>query len=669
MAEIGTFTLLAGLVVCAYGVAAGVVGARTGDHRFIEAALRSVRAWAALMALAAGVLLTALIARNFGLEFVASVTSRDLPFVYTVAAFWGGHAGSLLLWALILGLYGVGALRALRPYPQFRAPVALVVLITAGFFTSLLAFTSNPFTVLQVPAPDGRGLNPLLRNPWMAIHPPTLYLGFVGMTIPFALAIAGLLTGLTREWIKLARRWVMIAWMFLTLGLLFGAKWSYVVLGWGGYWAWDPVENAALMPWLTSTAFLHSIQVQERRGLLVGWNVSLMIISFALAIFGTFLTRSGVLSSVHAFANSAIGIYFLVFLACILAGSFGLLFLKWDRLREGGSLESLVSRESAFLLNNLVLVAAAFVVFTGTIFPVIAEAVTGDRINVGPPYFNQVMAPLVILLLLLMGVVPLLAWRKGDTQAFGRMISAPAALAILTALGLAAAGVHSPGTVAVVGLSVFVLTAIGVELLQGVRVLRTHGESAPAALGRLIAHNRRRYGGYVVHLGMLLILAGVTISSALATQVQVTLRPGEEARLGFYTLRYADVQAWRLPGLRVTSASVSVAAGDRALGEMRPQHHYHEAQDQATSEVALRSTWRDDLYLVLVGVSGDRRATFRVILNPFVTWIWFGGGIMLIGTLIALAPAVQRREVPAVQRDLPVQRGIEAHGSIGGGST
>ncbi len=660
MADLGSFALLAGLVVCVYGVVAGVIGIRTRERRFVETSLRAVRAWAALMVLASGTLMFALVTRHFRLEFVAAVTSRDLPLVYTVAAFWGGHAGSLLLWALILGLYGIVILRVLRSSPQMYAPVALVLLVTAGFFTWLLAFTSNPFTVMQIPPPDGRGLNPLLKNPWMSIHPPTLYLGFVGMTVPFALAVAGVLTGLTAEWIKLARRWMMIAWIFLTLGLLFGAKWSYVVLGWGGYWAWDPVENAALMPWLTSTAFLHSIQVQERRGLLGAWNVSLMIISFVLAIFGTFLTRSGVMSSVHAFADSSIGVYFLIFLGLVLASSGWLLLARWDRFRQGGSLDALVSRESAFLLNNLVLVAAAFVIFTGTVFPIIAEAFTGDRINVGPPYFNQVMAPLVILLLVLMGTAPLLAWRKADAQSFGRAVSAPAAVAILAGLGFAALGVRSPGALAVLALGLFVAGAVAVELLHGVRILRTHGEPAAVAVGRLLLNNRRRYGGYVVHLGILLILTGVTMSSAYATQVQVTLRPGEQTSLGGYTLRYHDAQAWRLPGLQITSTTVSVSTGPRPLGLLRPQHVYHEVQDQATSEIALRSTWWNDLYLVLVGVSPDRRATFRIMVNPLVTWIWFGGGVILTGTLIALVPAARRRDVPEVRRDVAVPAGAKA---------
>lgn len=667
MAELGTFALLAGLTVCAYGVAAGIVGLRRRDGMLIEASLRAVRAWAALIAAASLVLIAALVGREFRLEFVATVTSRDLPLLYTMAAFWGGHAGSLLLWALILGIYSVLALRSLRSYPHLIAPVAVVLLLVAGFFTAMLAFTSNPFTALQVPPPDGRGLNPLLRNPWMAVHPPTLYFGFVGLTVPYALAMGALVTGrLDQTWVTLARRWVLAAWMFLTLGLLFGAKWSYVVLGWGGYWAWDPVENAALMPWLASTAFLHSIQVQERRGLLATWTLALIIISFGLSIFGTFLTRSGVLSSVHAFANSAIGVYFLIFLSLVILGSFGLLFWRWN-LMGGGRLEGLFNRETAFLLNNLVLVSMAFVVFTGTIFPVLAEAVTGDRINVGPPYFNQVMAPLVILLLLLMGIGPLLAWRRADAGAFGRTISVPAAVAILAGLVLAAVGVRSPGSLGVLGLSTFGGAAVAVEFLHGVRLRRAGGESAGLALGRLILNNRRRYGGYIVHLGVLLILAGVTVSSAYATQVQVTLQPGEQASLGPYTLRYHSVQAWRQEGLRVTSASLFVTAGQHALGEMRPQHLYHEVQDQPTSEIALRSTWRDDLYLVLVGVTSDQRATFRIMLNPMVSWIWFGGGVVLTGTLIALLPLARRRPVPAVQRDVPVSVPAEAQG-IGGGS-
>lgn len=653
MADLGTFALLAALVVAAFGAIAGVLGMRRRDAALIESTRRAVVAWAALIALAAGVLIAALVTHQFSLRFVAFTTSRDLSMIYTLAAFWGGHAGSLLLWALILGGYGIAATRSLRAYPHLVPVVSVVLLCTALFFTATLAFASSPFEVLQVPPPDGRGLNPLLKNPWMAIHPPTLYLGFVGMTVPFALAVAALVTGrLDQVWVVLARRWVLTAWLFLTLGLLFGAKWSYVVLGWGGYWAWDPVENAALMPWLTATAFLHSVQVHERRGLLAVWTTALILGSFALSIFGTFLTRSGVLSSVHAFANSPVGIYFLGFLALVVVTSGGLLVWRRGQLRAEAQLESVVSRESAFLANNVVFLVAAFVILFGTIFPVLAEAMTGDQINVGPPYFNQVMIPIVVILLALMGVGPLLAWRRASPAAVGRTLAAPAALALLSALVLVVGGMRDPLPLLIFTMCGFVAATVLVEFRYGVRVRASHGEPVVVALARLVDRNRRRYGGYIVHLGMLLILVGITASSAFATQIQATLAKGERVQIGRFTVRYDRVDTYRLPGIRVTAATLSAFEGERNLGVLQARHLYHEVEGQPTTDIGLRSTWRDDLYVVLVAVAADGRATFRILINPLVMWLWAGGVVVAFGAVIALVPAKRRQERPVVERSI-----------------
>ncbi|HEY3248051.1 MAG TPA: heme lyase CcmF/NrfE family subunit [bacterium] len=646
-APLGQFALLAALVVGAFGILAGLLGVGRRIPELIETSRRAVVAWAALMVVAAVALEIALVTRQFRVEFVAQVSSRDLPLLYTVAAFWGGHAGSLLLWALILGLYGIAAQRVVRDHPDFAPVTGLVILGVMVFFSALLVATSNPFTQLPVPPPDGRGLNPLLQNPWMAIHPPALYLGFVGMTVPFALGIAALVGGrIDQTWVVLARRWVLTAWLFLTLGLLFGAKWSYVVLGWGGYWAWDPVENAALMPWLAATAFLHSIQVQERRGMLAGWTLSLIFIAFALSIFGTFLTRSGVVSSVHAFAESSIGLYFLTFLAIVLVGAFGLLLSRAALLRAGAPLESAVSREGAFLANNLLLLVGAATVLVGTIFPMLAEAVTGDRINVGPPYFNQAMTPVVVLLLAVMGVGPLLPWRRAPGEEVGRIIAAPAALGMLVALALAAGGLRSPGVLLVFALCAFVAATIAVEFSRGVRSRRVLGEPFPAAFVAVIAHNRRRYGGYVVHLGMLLILVGITASTAFATQAQVTLSPGASVTIGRYVLRYDRLEQTLQPGLRITTATLSATAGGRPAGMVRPASVYHIPEDQTTTAIGLRSSWRDDLYVVLTGWSADRRAGFRVLVNPLVMWLWAGGMVLVVGAGIAIAPGRRRDRVP-----------------------
>ncbi|HEV8353419.1 MAG TPA: heme lyase CcmF/NrfE family subunit [bacterium] len=644
-APLGEFALLAALAVSLFGIMAGVIGVRRRAAPLIESSRRAIVAWAALVGLAALALEVALLTRQFQITYVAQVSSRDLPVLYTIAAFWGGHAGSLLLWALILGIYGIAAQRSLRSAPELAPVVAIVLLAVMAFFTALLVATSDPFAQAAVPPPDGRGLNPLLKNPWMAIHPPALYFGFVGMTVPFALGIAALVTRrLDQTWTVLARRWVLGAWLALTLGLLFGAKWSYVVLGWGGYWAWDPVENAALMPWLAATAFLHSIQVQERRGLLVSWTLSLIFIAFALSIFGTFLTRSGVVSSVHAFADSSIGLVFLAFLTATLVGSFGLLLSRSAELRTRGRLEALLSRESAFLANNTALLAGAAVVLIGTIFPILAEAVTGDRLNVGPPYFNQAMAPVVVLLLLLMGVGPLLPWRGVRPTEFGRLVAVPAALGLLLAAVLAVGGVRTAGLLLILALCGFVAATVGVEFLQGIRLQRARAAhlGAVAAVVALVAGNRRRYGGYVVHLGILLILVGVTASTAFATQTQVTLSPGESTVIGSYVLRYEGIGQTTGPGVRITTATLAVTRGGRQTGIIQPRNTYHVVEDQATASIGLRSTWRDDLYVVLAGWSVDRRATFRILVNPLVMWLWTGGVVVALGAGIAMLPGRRR---------------------------
>jgi len=649
-AELGNFALLAALAAACFGVAATVVALRRGDDAFRVAGERAIHVYAAFIALAAVALMAALLTRQFHVRFVAEVTSRDLPLLYTITAFWGGHAGSLLLWALVLAAYAVAAQRTLRGHRDLAPYVTVVVLTTGAFFSGALAFSSNPFATMAVPPPDGRGLNPLLRNPWMVVHPPALYLGFVGMTVPYALAVGALATRSPGDhWVRLARRWVLTAWLFLTAGLLFGAKWSYAVLGWGGYWAWDPVENAALMPWLTATAFLHSIQAQERRGMFAAWTAALMILSFGLAIFGTFLTRSGLLSSVHAFANASIGIYLLGFLAVALAAGFGLLLWRLPALHREAHLESLLSREAAFLANNALLLVGAFVVLLGTIFPVLAELVSGDRIAVGPPYFTLVMGPVVGLLLALMAVGPLLPWRGGREDVLARSLAAPGAVGVLAGFALAALGVRSAGVLIVLVLCVFVAATILVEFRAGVRVRTEQRPGVVPALLRLVASNRRRYGGYIVHVGLLLILAAATVSSAFSTAAQGTVAPGQALRVGPYEVRYDGAQVTRASGLRITAATVTVRHGGKALAILQPRHVVHEVRDETTADVAIRSSWKHDLYVVLVGMSRDGRATFRLSVNPMVAWLWIGALVMLLGGLIAAVPRRQGEGVIAVR--------------------
>ena len=667
MGEIGRFALLAAVAVALYGLAVTVLGLRWRHGGFLESGRRAVDAWALLIALASAVLFVAFVTRDFSLRFVATASESTQSLFYTIAAFWGGHDGALLLWALVLAGYMVVGIRSLRGHPDFQGPATAVLFIIAAFFSILLATASNPFTPMVPPPPDGQGLNPLLRNPWMAAHPPMLYLGFVGMTMPFAIAVAALITGrLDDTWVALARRWVLIGWMFLGLGLLFGAKWSYVVLGWGGYWAWDPVENAAFMPWLTATAFLHSIQIQERRGILASWNVALVLLTFGLTIFGTFLVRSGVLSSIHAFAVSAIGYIFLTFMAMLLIGSFALLAWRWDSIKSRGSVESVISRETAFLANNLLFVTAAAVVFVGTIFPALTEVFKGVKINVGPAYFNLVMVPISVGILLLMGIGPLLPWRQATRDQLARNFMLPATTAVLGALVLAALGVRDPGPLLVFAMALFVFGTIVQEAVRGTGVRMRRGEGPFVAFLRLLLRNRRRYGGYTVHFGILLMLVGIGASSAFDTQGQATLRPGERFRLGRYTFEYGGLAARSVPGIEITEATVRVWAGTRSLGTFRPQRYFYTTQDQPMHQVAIRSSLREDVYVILSEWTENGRATIRVLIHPLVSWLWAGGAVLAIGALFAAFPERRRRTAPAAAPPSQVQSlPLPAEGSTG----
>jgi cytochrome c-type biogenesis protein CcmF len=646
LGEVGRFSLHAAIPVAVFGLIATACGMRWNHRGFLAAGQRAVRAWAALIALAAAMLMAGLLTRDFSIRFVAAASESTQSLFYTVAAFWGGHDGALLLWAVILAGYFVAATRRLRGYPGLLPGATATLFVVAVFFSVLLSTASNPFTPLVPPPPDGRGLNPLLRNPWMAAHPPMLYLGFVGMSVPFALATSALLARrLDDTWIVLARRWVLIAWTFLSIGLLFGAKWSYVVLGWGGYWAWDPVENAAFMPWLTATAFLHSIQIQERRGMLASWNVALILLTFGLTIFGTFLVRSGILSSVHAFANApAIGYLFLGFLACLLVGSFGLLAWRWDDLRgrpasgPTATIDSVVSRETAFLANNLFFVAGVVVVFLGTIFPALTEAFGGVRVNVGPTYFNRAMAPIAIGILLLMGIGPLLPWRRATPEQLSRNFAWPASVGVLTALAIAGAGLRDPGALLVFALAAFVLATIAFELWRGAAVRTRRGESPLAALAGLLSNNRRRFGGYIVHFGILLMLVGIAGSSEFATQFVGTVRQGERFQAGAYALEFLGFTETEQPGIAVTGAVVRVWAGGRPVATLTPQRLFYRAQGQPMHQVAIRSTVREDLYVILSEWSADGRATLRVLIHPLVSWLWAGGVVLALGVLWAAWP-------------------------------
>jgi cytochrome c-type biogenesis protein CcmF len=660
-ASLGRFSLLAALVLVGYAIAAAVLGARARRADIIASAVRAVQGSAALLAVAAAVLFVALATRDYTLQYVAAHVTDAQPLVYDLTAFWGGMEGSLLLWALVLAGYTLLAIRAVaRAQPDLLPGVIVVLASVAAFFLVLLTAVASPFAALPFPPADGRGMNPLLLNPWMAIHPPTLYLGYVGLTVPFAIVIAALTSGVsaTDGGVLLARRWMVWAWYCLSMGLWFGAKWSYVVLGWGGYWAWDPVENAALMPWLVATAFIHSVMIQERRQMLTRWNVVLVILAFGLSIFGTFLTRSGVLSSVHSFTQSSLGTLFLAFLACAVLAACAIAAWRWEALRSRYELDAALSRESAFVLNNALFLAIAFAVFLGTIFPVVSDVLTGHRVNVGPPFFDHIVPPIAVGLLVLMGVGPLLAWRRASPESLRRNFLAPGAAGVAVGTVLLAAGMRAPGAIVVFALAGFVAGTIVLEFARGVHARQAmRGEPLPLALLALVARNRRRYGGYIVHFGMLLLLCGITGSSVFATQRVVTLAPGQTASVGPYRTRYEGLSQSTAGGALTVGAQLRIYDGGRDVGELVAARNLFLNGRDATSSVALRSTARDDLYITLIGWTAgpgsdgaDAAVTLRLLVNPLVMWMWVGGLVLSVGAIVAMLPESRPRTSPVPAR-------------------
>ncbi|MEW6232511.1 MAG: heme lyase CcmF/NrfE family subunit, partial [Chloroflexota bacterium] len=615
MPELGNAALLVSLLVAAYAMVAALLAVRKGYGELLQSSRNSVYVVAVFTTIASIALLYALIGRDFSLKYVAEYSSRDMTLFYTVSAFWGGNEGSLLLWAWTLALFATVVVWQNRNrHPDLMPYVMAVIMGTETFFLFLLAFIASPFTRLAVPPTDGNGLNPLLQNPGMFFHPTTLYLGYVGFTIPYAFAMAALITGnLGSEWIRSTRRWTLFAWFFLGLGNLFGAQWAYVELGWGGYWGWDPVESASFMPWLTGTAYLHSVMIQQRRGTLKVWNIVLIIVTFALSIFGTMLTRSGILSSVHTFGQSNIGPMFVGFLGLIVIFSMALLVERLDRLQSENELDSLLSRESSFLFNNLLLVGAAFATFWGTVFPLVSEAVRGVKITVGPPFFNQVNAPIFLAIIVLMGICPLIGWRRASTENLIRNFLYPFIATMVFALVLFVGGIRESYAVVAFSLCAFVVTAILLEFYRGTRARhRAVSEGYLAAFFNLIWQNKPRYGGYFVHLGIILVAIGVAASSLYKVENQVTLRPGESATVKDYNLAYKGLNQYPTASKQVVAANLEVSKNGQSLGSMAPAKEFHRGHDQPTTEVDVRTTLSEDLYLILSGWEDDGTANFRL---------------------------------------------------------
>ncbi len=712
MLEAGRACLILALAISVYGIGASLYGARTGKRQWVASGRRSAYALAGVLVTAFAILEIGFIGSDFSYALVQSHSSSTTPLFYRVTAVWSSQEGSLLLWVLMLSLWSSAILYGTRRRLREVAPYATAVLLGFGaFFCALLVFLESPFDELAMPPAEGAGLNPLLRHPSMMIHPPMLYSGYTLFAVPFAFAVGALITRrLNAEWIRSTRPFTLAAWFFLGIGIILGARWSYSELGWGGYWAWDPVENASLMPWLTGTAFLHSVMIQEKRGMLKVWNVSLVLATGTLAILGTFLVRSGILESIHAFGASTLGIPFLCLIVVMIGGSIALVASRAESLRSEHRLDSLLSREAAFLLNNLVLVALCFVVFWGTFFPLISEAVTGTEASVGPPWFNRYITPLALILVLLSGIGPLIAWRRATAANLRRNFAFPAGAAALTLVACVAAGVtQSAGALLMFTFATFVLGAVGQELYRGVRARRAMArESVPRAFVSTVRRNRGRYGGYLVHAGVAVMFVGVAASSAFQDQHLVQLRPGATDRVGEYAITYVKPTAKVVPAAngrleRIDlGAELTVRRGDGPPRSLTTYKSYFPSTDpslgpisrffegESTSEVGLDAGLRRDLWTAVapdIGrllpriEEGDKvfadaaddltpeqrgaflgealrglstsyldappPATFRIIASPLVTWIWVGALIVFAGGLIALWPAGSRTRKPA----------------------
>ena len=657
MASLGSFLLLAAFVTAAYAAAMSVAGARRRSDRLTQSGIGAFHLLTALMLVASGVIVHAFVVGDYSIRYVARYSDSTLPLFYKITSYWGGLDGSIMFWIALLAVFGSVAVRVNRERHRELIPyVVAVIAVVQMFFLYLTIIHNNPFsTFLTETRADGEGLNPLLQNFYMVIHPPTLYLGFVGLTIPYAFGMAALITGyLDDSWLRAVRRWTMMSWLFLSIGLGLGMIWAYEELGWGGYWMWDPVENAGALPWFTATAFLHSVMVQERRGMLRVWNVTLVILTFFLTIFGTFMTRSGIVQSVHAFGEDPeLARMFTAFMAVILTFSFGWVLYRLPLLRARNELDSIVSREAAFLVNNWILLIAALFILFGTMFPTISEAVTGERITVGPPFFNKFMLPIGLVLLALTGVGPLLAWRKSALVNLRTQFLWPIVTALAVGGTLVALGVRVWTSGICWALCGFVTGTIAQEFWRGARVRQSNtGTDIFTAMIGLVGRNKRRYGGYVVHLGIVLIFLGFA-GEGLKQSEQVLLKPGQQTTVGRFTVRLDEVKVSDDGRKQAVTAHTTVFEDGREIARMYPaKWFFRKHEEQPTTEVAIRRGFAEDVYLTLAAFElQDQGASMEINVNPLVNWIWVGFGVMAVGTIIALLPetafAFAMAKVPA----------------------
>jgi cytochrome c-type biogenesis protein CcmF len=651
MTLLGTFALWATALIALWGAIVSFSGQWQTRPDLRRSLTGSVYAGLGLMLTAAFCLWQVFAAHDFNVQYVSAYSSRNLPSYFLISAFWAGQKGSLLLWALVLSIFAsLAQWLAARRHADLLPWVAGITNVTLLFFVMVMIVSANPFERLPFTPDDGNGLNPQLQNPAMIIHPPMLYLGYISATIPFAFAMAAMLSRkLDTGWIHAIRKWTLVSWLFLSMGITLGMWWAYVELGWGGYWGWDPVENASFLPWLTMTAFLHSVMIQEKRGMLKRWNLTLVIITFLLTIFGTFLTRSGVIASVHSFTQSPVGWWFLGFLIVTGVWSLTLLYTRWPELEPEAELESMASRESTFLFNNLLLVGIAFSVLWGTLFPILSEAVQGTKITVGPPFFNKVNGPLGLLLLALTGIGPLIAWRKASTANLRRQFVYPGSVFVVAFAALLLAGMRNFSVVMCLALAAFVFGTVTQEFYRGMRArMRMYHEGWGVALANLIARNRRRYGGYIVHVGILAYFVAFT-GAAFRVDRQVSLKIGESAEVkspyGWtYTFTHLGVSQYTALNRHVSAANLEVRKNGVLLGNLVSEKRQHvDAFDRPTfnpsTEVGLMTGLREDVYVVFESAVGNsEQANYRFTINPLVGWVWIAGCILTLGGLIAMWP-------------------------------
>jgi len=650
MIDIGYYSILIALFLAAYCGLALIIGIQNRRAAVIASAENAALAVFVFLTVSAAAMIYALLTRDFQIEYVARYTSRSLSLLYTLTAFYAGQEGSLLFWGWVLAIFTAVVIIQNRNKNRELMPHVLLVLTTViFFFTFLMAVATNPFKTLDFAPADGRGLNPLLQNPGMIFHPPALLIGYVGFTVPFAFALAALMTGkLGSTWIKTTRKWTLTAWAFLTAGNLLGMEWAYVELGWGGYWAWDPVENASFMPWILATAYLHSVMIQEKRDMLKVWNLVLIILTFLMTIFGTFITRSGLIASVHSFGESTLGWFFLFFLLLALIVSSALLIFRLPHLKSRNQLDSLLSRESSFLVNNLLFVGIAFTVLWGTLFPIISEAVRGVKLTVGPPFYNGVVTPIGLALLLLTGVCPIIAWRKTTLKKFAGKLLLPLTIAALAAAGLYLYGIRSLNALITFIFCIFVAASLLMEFFNGTRTRHTvFGENYPKAFWKLVTQNKRRYGGHLVHFGVVLVFMAFA-GSAFNVEEQVSLKTGESFRIKNYTLRFDSLANYPTASRQKVVATLTVLNDEHRVGIVSPEKSLYRGQNQPTTDVAIHSNFKEDLYVILAGYDKER-ATFRVLVNPLVVWLWIGGGIMILGIGVVVLPDRRKRGQPAFQ--------------------